>query len=57
MNQWQILRKMTGKERLEQALILSDFVRDLAIQNIKENLGSKASKKAIRQALLDRVGD
>lgn len=46
---------MTGEERLKRALLLSDFVRDLTIQNIKENLGQNASKKEIERALFERL--
>lgn len=55
MNQAQILQKMTGEQRLEQAFQLSDFVRELAVINIKEQLGKKATKKKIREKLRERL--
>lgn len=55
MDQAQVLQKMTGEERLEQAFKLSDFVRELAVINIKEQLGKKATKKNIREKLRQRL--
>lgn len=55
MNQTQVLQKMTGEQRLEQALKLSDFVKELAVINIKEQLGVKATKKNIREELMSRL--
>lgn len=37
MNQAILLRKLTGKQRLEQAFKLSDFVRELARKNITKD--------------------
>lgn len=55
MDQAQILRKMTGEQRLKQALSLSDFVRELAIMNIKSSPGTKnPSKKLLRKELFRR---
>lgn len=55
MNQAQVLQKLTGMQRLEQAFQLSDFVRELAVINIKELLGAKATKKNIREKLRERL--
>lgn len=55
MNQVQILQKMTGEQRLEQALALSDFVRELTIKNIKDQLGTKATLKKIQKELHHRL--
>lgn len=55
MNQAKALRKLTGEQRLEQAFMLSEFVRELAISDIKERLGPRAAKKEIAAALLRRL--
>ncbi|MCJ7740964.1 hypothetical protein MUP32_06680 [Candidatus Microgenomates bacterium] len=55
MDQIKILRLMTGEERLKQAIELSQLTRDLSCANIKEQLGKKASKKAILQKLMERL--
>ncbi|MBI4067095.1 hypothetical protein HY407_01830 [Candidatus Gottesmanbacteria bacterium] len=55
MNQVDILRKMTGEERLEQAFKLSELTRELATLNIKEQLGKRATKRRVRQELLKRL--
>lgn len=55
MNQSQILQKMTGEQRLKQAIQLSELTRDLSMANIKEQLGRKASKKTILRKLQERL--
>jgi len=55
MEQAKGLRKMSGEERMEQALRLSEFVRELAVVNIKEKLGPKATKRQIATALRRRL--
>ncbi len=55
MNQVQVLQKLTGEQRLEQAFQLSDLVRELAVINIKEQLGKKATKEKIREKLRERL--
>lgn len=55
MDQQQILQNLSGEKRLEQALLLSDFVRELAIKNIRTQLGRKASKKKIMEKLKERL--
>lgn len=55
MNQVQILRKMTGEQRIEQAFGLSEVTRELAVLNIKEMLGKKASQKQIIVELKNRM--
>lgn len=55
MNQARVLRKLTGEERLEQAFMLSEFVRELAVSDIKERLGPRATKKKIAAALRRRL--
>lgn len=48
MDQTQLLRRMSGKSRLEQAFRLSDFVRELSLKNIRTD--KKITKKqAIRE--------
>lgn len=54
MTQEQILRKMTGEARLKQALMLSNFVRKLALMNIKEQ-GKFKTKKELIRALRKRL--
>lgn len=53
MDQTTILRKMTGKQRLEQALKLSDLVRELALKNITAS--GIQSKKVIQKELQKRM--
>lgn len=54
MNQIDLLKKLSGEERLEQAFKLSELVLDLARQNIKKQLGKKATPKRIQQELKKR---
>lgn len=56
VNQAQILRKMTGEARLEQAFYLSDLTRELAMADIREKLGKKASSEAVLKKLRERLG-
>ena len=55
MNQVAILRNMTGVKRLEQAFLLSDFVRELALKNISQHSSRKLSKKELMQKLRERI--
>ncbi len=55
MEQAKGLKKMSGEERLEQAFMLSEFVRELAVVNIREKLGPKATKKQMAMALRRRL--
>jgi hypothetical protein len=55
MDQAKALRKLTGEERLEQEFMLSEFVRELAVSDIKERLGRRATKKEISLALRRRL--
>lgn len=55
VNQAQILRRMSGIERMEKAFQLSDFVIELARQNIKSQLGKKATRKKIQEELRKRL--
>lgn len=55
MNQIQLLKKMSGEKRLAQAFLLSDFIRELAILNIKSQIGPKATKKQILVLLKERL--
>ncbi len=55
LKQEDILRGLSGEKRLEQAFILSDFVRMLAISNIKDEYGEKLSKKEIFAKLKRRL--
>lgn len=49
MTQEEVLRKMSGEMRLKQALMLSDFVRKLALMNIKEQGKAKTKKDFIKE--------
>ena len=53
MDQTTILRRMTGKKRLEQAFKLSDLVRELSLKNITST--GIRSKKEIQKELQKRV--
>ena len=55
MEQAKGLKKLSGEERMEQAFRLSEFVRELAVVNIKEKLGPKATKRQIATALRRRL--
>ena len=55
MNQLQILRKMSGLRRLEQAFRMSDFTLELAKKNIVEGIGKKASPKRVAAELNKRL--
>lgn len=55
MNQVKALRKLTGSDRLEQAFMLSEFVRELAVSDIKGRLGPRATKKEVAAALHQRL--
>lgn len=55
MNQTKILRKLSGEQRLEQAFMLSEFVRELAISDIKNRLGPAATKDRMAAALRRRL--
>ena len=48
MNQTQILRRMSGVARLHQAMKLSDFVRNLALRQLKNK---KLSPRQIKKEL------
>lgn len=56
MNQIDILRKMNGITRLEQAFQLSDLVRELSLINIKHKYGRLAPNQYVlklRERYLD----
>lgn len=55
IKQEDIISKMTGEKRLDQAFALSDFLRDLTVTNIKHLLGKKASREKILKELKKRV--
>lgn len=55
LSQQDILRKMTPEKRLKQAFLLSDFVRKLAVLNIKKEYGNNLSKKEIFEKLKKRL--
>lgn len=48
MDQIQLLRRMSGVARLEQAFRLSDFVRELSLKNIHSD-GKHTRKRALRE--------
>ena len=52
MNQAQFLRRLSGRERLEQALSLSDFVRSLVMRDIKKK---KLSPESVAKELERRI--
>ncbi|MBI4065103.1 hypothetical protein HY409_01920 [Candidatus Gottesmanbacteria bacterium] len=53
MDQTTLLRRMSGEARLEQAFKLSDFVRKLALKNIRA--GKKLTKAKAMQELRKRI--
>lgn len=53
MDQTTLLARMSGEERLEQAFKLSDFVRELALKNIR--VGKKLTKKQALRELARRM--
>jgi hypothetical protein len=55
MDHLQILQKMPGKKKLEQSFQLSDFVRELAIKNIKEQLGGRSGFWKLEKRLHQRL--
>lgn len=55
MNQLQLLRKMTGEQKLEQAIELSEVTRELSMIGIKKQLGSRVTKKEINEKLRERI--
>jgi len=55
MKQEEILKKLSGEKRLNQAFLLSDFVRELSIRNIKDTACSKITKKQIIKKLRQRL--
>lgn len=55
MNQTQILRKMGGIRRLDQAFKMSDFTLELTKKNIREKLGKKANSKRVATELSKRL--
>lgn len=55
MDQISLLKKISGEKRLEQALMLSDFSRKLAMEGIKYELGPKATKAQILARLKQRL--
>lgn len=55
MKQLKILKKLSGEKRLDIALELSDFIRELACSNIKEMLGEAATADKIQKKLYERL--
>lgn len=53
MNQTTLLRRMSGKARIEQAFKLSNFVRELALKNIR--VGRNLTKKQALGELVRRM--
>ena len=54
MNQTHVLKKISGKERLEQAFKLSNFVRELSLRNV-QLLYPHLSKKDQLMKLQERI--
>lgn len=54
-SQEEILRRLSPEKRLEQAFLLSDLVRKLAILNIKKQYGDKLSKRDLFNKLTKRL--
>lgn len=54
-SQEDILKNIPPEKRLKQALLLSDFVRKLAIINIKKEYGNKLTKKDLFDKLTKRL--
>lgn len=48
MDQTTLFRRMSGRARLEQAFMLSDFVRELSLKNIRTDK-KRTKKQAIRE--------
>lgn len=46
---------MTGHQKIEQAFLLSEFVIEIALANIKKKLGKNATKKNIQIELQKRL--
>jgi len=55
MNDQQIFKKIKGTRKIIQACLISDFLRQLALENIKEVLGDKATPKLIQKELRKRL--
>lgn len=55
MNQLQMLRKMTGEQRLDKAIQLSELNRKRIIVKIKKELGPQASRKLVLKKLIKRL--
>lgn len=55
IKQEDLLRKLSGQKRLEQAFLLSDFVRQLAILNIKKEAAKKLTQKQFFNKLKTRL--
>ncbi|MGB9706460.1 MAG: hypothetical protein ACPLXP_00050 [Microgenomates group bacterium] len=55
MDDQQIFKKIKGGKKLSQACWISDFLRELAIENIKENLRKKATPRLIQKELQKRL--
>lgn len=53
--QAQILKEISGEKKLEQAISLSEMVREMARKNIKEQLGDGVPQKKIEQELKKRL--
>lgn len=54
MDQIQIYQRMTGEQKMEQALELSELIRELTVINIKEKFPN-LSQKGIIKKLRERI--
>jgi len=55
MNDEQIFKKIKGTRKIIQACLISDFLRQLTVKNIKENLKNPSSFLLIRKKLRERI--
>lgn len=55
MDQTSLLRRMSGRARIEQAFKLSNLVRELALKNIQE--GRRLTKIQVLRELRSRIAE
>lgn len=55
ISQEEIVRKMTGEKRLDEAFAFSDFLRNLTVINIRQTLGKGATRRKILAELKKRM--
>ena len=55
MNDEQIFKKLKGTRKIIQACLISDFLRQLTVKNIKESLKNSSSQVPLRRKLKERI--